>query len=227
MARCPACLSMGIALQHEAKGTGCGHCCCFSSSVLVKTRGLSELFVKRWETPQSPSEQGSPKARSPTLLGLLQGMKCGSAPLHKPHSSPPPPPPLQPRGSSDPAPVSASWNFPAEKKKKLQQKIPTRLTWCLLSRPTVTLHHSLGGCGLFSQGDAHPDHFHPPPQHQELQDASRVTDPWLLTLHSSTRETHCHSSPKILQDQVQDQSPEVLWSPGCFNATATGAEQCR
>lgn len=118
MARCPACLSLGIALQHEAKGTGCGHCCCFSSSVLVKTRGLSELFVKRWETPQSPSEQGSPKARSPTLLGPLQGMKCGSAPLHKPHSSPPPPPPLQPRGSSDPAPVSASWNFPAEKKKK-------------------------------------------------------------------------------------------------------------
>lgn len=114
-----------------------------------------------------------------------------------------------------------------KKKKKLQQKIPTRLAWCLLSRPTVTLHHSLGGCGLFSQGDAHPDHFHPPPQHQELQDASRVTDPWLLTLHSSTRETHCHSSPKILQDQVQDQSPAVLWSPGCFNATATGAEQCR
>lgn len=154
-------------------------------------------------------------------------MKCGSAPLHEPHSSPPPPPPLQSRGSSDPAPISASWNFPAEKKKKLQQKIPTWLAWCLLSHPTVTLHRSLGGCGLLSQGDAHPDHFHPPPQHQGLQDAAGVSDPWLLTLHSSTREMHCHSSPKILQDQVQDQSPAVLWSPGCFNATAAGAKQRR
>lgn len=114
-----------------------------------------------------------------------------------------------------------------KKKKKLQQKIPTWLAWCLLSHPTVTLHRSLGGCGLLSQGDAHPDHFHPPPQHQGLQDAAGVSDPWLLTLHSSTRETHCHSSPKILQDQVQDQSPAVLRSPGCFNATAAGAEQRR
>lgn len=162
MARCPACLSLGIALQHEAKGTGCGHCCCFSSSVLVKTRGLSELFVKRWETPQSPSEQGSPKARSPTLLGPLQGMKCGSAPLHKPHSSPPPPPPLQPRGSSDPAPVSASWNFPAEKKKKT----PAENSHSARVVPAVTSHcHPAsfpGGLWFVFAGRCPPRPFSPP-----------------------------------------------------------------